>query len=491
MENINLVSEYYLSTCFLIYFVSGTFLFLSKNKGIPNYYNGLCYLLIISFVNSILIDFWNRLSNIISFDLHKNIGDIYIKLFILSAVIIYVIYSSDYVKKMSLNNFEFLVIIFLVTISFCYFFIVIDFISFYLLLEIQSLGFYILTAFSNKNQYSVESSLKYFILSSFASVILLFGYSLIYGITGIFNFSDMQYLSTYINNNNQTIISYVYILGIIFMLLAFLLKLYAAPFHIWISDIYQGAPTMSTAFFGTITSMPLFYIFCKYYIFFLSFIEYYIFYIILCVVVLSIFFGSIGALYQKKIKRLIAFSSVSNIGYVLIGFLEENPLILSNSFSYFIIYIINSIGIFLIFLNLYLKKYKFFIERFSLLSNFIQKNILLSLCLIIILFSVSGMPPFSLFVVKILLFTGVSNEIYSILIYLTVITSILGSFYYLRIIKIITFNKIKSYNHICTLNYVNALMLLLIVLYQFFFIFYYNYLTIFSDIVVLFLYNLF
>ncbi|MFN3996109.1 MAG: NADH-quinone oxidoreductase subunit N, partial [bacterium] len=375
--------------------------FLSKEKNYPNYYNATCYIIVLILSNQIVIDIWNRFDIYFSYDLSKNMGDIYFKFFLIFLSIIYLIYSNFYVNKMHFNDFEYLILLFFIILSFNYFIIVTDIISFYLLLEIQSFGFYLLTALNKKNQYSIESGLKYFVLSSFSSIILLFGFSFLYGITGTLNINDFYLFFLNVIWNDYSVV--IYIFNILLVTLAIFFKLYVAPFHIWISDIYQGAPTSSTAFFATITSFPLFYFFSKFYLIFFSIMEFYLYYFIFISVILSMLIGSFSALYQKKIKRLVAFSSVGSIGYILIGFLEENPILLSNAFNYFIIYIINIISIFIVFLNLYLKKSNFFLERFSMLSNFITKNKLFGLIIVCFFFTASGMPPFSLFFAKILL----------------------------------------------------------------------------------------
>ena len=359
---------------------------------------------------------------------------------------------------------EYSITIYFILLSFNFFISTIDLLSFYLLLEIQSLCFYMLTAFNKHNQYSVESGLKYFILSSFSSICLLFGFSFIYGITGSFNFFDI-----YLFFSNQEInYNYSYFIINLLILIAFLFKLYIAPFHLWISDIYQGAPSMTTAYFATITSFPLFYIFIKFFINFFYWIQPFFILFFSILSICSMILGLIGALYQKKIKRLIAFSSVSNIGYLIIGFIQENPQTLSYSITYFLLYMINVTGLFLIFLNLYLSKFNFFLERFTLLSGLINKNKGLALCLILLFFTAAGIPPFSLFLVKILILTGLSYNFYTILLFVLILSAIISSFYYLRIIKIMSFNINNQWLFLSKISYINYLLLISLLSFTFF-----------------------
>jgi NADH-quinone oxidoreductase subunit N len=482
MNYLSIMSEYYLSFIFFFVFLLGTFSSLSEKKFFPNYYSGICYLTIISLSNVLFLDVWNRIEYNNSYDIYKNTGDVYFKILLTLLSILFIIYSLFYIYKSKFNDFEYIIIIFFTLLSFNFFVLSIDIISFYLLLEIQSLSLYILTAFNKKNQYSVESGLKYFILSSFSSVILLFGFSYVYGTTGSLNITEINFFFYQIDRYNSTFI--IYLISSVLIFSAFFFKLYVAPFHLWISDIYQGAPTSSTAFFGTITSLPIFYLWSKYYYSFFYIIEHHIFYVILTGSMLSMILGAIGALYQKKIKRLIAFSSVSNIGYVLLGFLEENIISLSNSFTYFVTYIISSMGLFAVFMNIYSKKNNFFIERFSLLSGMITRNRLSSIILIVFLFTAAGVPPFSLFFAKILFLTNLSYQGYSILLFIVVITSVIGSFYYVRVIKIISFD-ISTTMFISTSPFINNYIISLLVLFQLSWVFNSEYVTVVTEYLVL------
>jgi NADH-quinone oxidoreductase subunit N len=174
--------------------------------------------------------------------------------------------------------------------------------------------------------------------------------------------------------------------------------------------------------------------------------------------------GLFGALYQKKIKRLVAFSSVSNIGYLIIGFIQENPQSISHSVTYFLLYMINVTGLFLIFLNLYLPKSYFFLERLTLLSGFINRNKWLFFSLIVLFFTAAGIPPFSLFFAKILILTGLSYQLYSILLFILVFSAILSGFYYLRVIKYMSFDIKTHWYYISTISYINSILLVKIII---------------------------
>lgn len=476
-------SDLYLFISFFVLFFISIFLNLSKLKNFPNIYILTCFFISLFCLNIVLIDNYNFFENINSYDLYKNDMDILVKWIIIFFTILFFIYSYFYIKKMKWHFFEYSLTIYFILLSFNFFISTIDLLSFYLLLEIQSLCFYMLTAFNKHNQYSVESGLKYFILSSFSSVCLLFGYSFIYGITGSLNFYDIFLFFSNMHNNVHFLYSY-FVMNLL-ILVAFLFKLYVAPFHLWISDIYQGAPTMTTAYFGTITSFPLFYVFIKFFLSFFYWIQPFFISFFSIISFASMILGLIGALYQKKIKRLIAYSSVSNIGYLMIGFIQESPQTLSYSITYFLLYIFNVTGLFLIFLNLYLSKFNFFLERFTFLAGLINRNKGLTLGLVILFFTAAGIPPFSLFLVKILILTGLSYNFYSILLFILVFSAIVSSFYYLRIIKTMSFNVKSQWIYFSNINYMNYLVLLYILFINLTFWFQSSKLLVLSDFIII------
>jgi NADH-quinone oxidoreductase subunit N len=467
MNYIYLFSEIYLFCSFFILFTISIFVNLSKQVNFPNIYKFTCFFIILFCINVIMIDFWNNIEGFNSYDLYKNNGDIIIKWIISLFTIMFFIYSYFYIEKIKLHFFEYSLTIYFVLLSFSFFILTIDLLSFYLLLEIQSFCFYLLTAFNKYNQYSVESGLKYFILSSFSSVSLLFGYSFIYGMTGSFNFLDFYLFFSVLGFDNELLYSYS-ILSLL-ILIAFLFKLYVAPFHLWVSDIYQGAPSMTTAYFAVVTSFPLFYVFIKFFIYFFYWVQPYFMFLISILSILSMLLGLFGALYQKKIKRLIAFSSISTIGYLLIGFIQENPQSISHSITYFLLYMLNLTGIFIVFLNLYLSKENFFLERLVLLSGFINRNKWLSFSLIVLFFTAAGVPPFSLFLAKILILTGLSYNFYSILLFILVFSAIVSGFYYLRVIKYMSFNLNSQWIYLSNIYYINNLLILYCILVSAFF----------------------
>lgn len=292
-----------------------------------------------------------------------------IKIIILLSALASILISLDYIKKQKINSFEYMILILFSSLSALFIVSSYDLISMYLAIELQSLAFYVLASFHRNDEFSTEAGLKYFILGALSSGLLLFGESILYGFTGITNFEEFAKLSPFNSNlsgssgNNQLLwpqgnsdylgnVFYEYVstnaivIGLLFVIVAFLFKLSAAPFHMWTPDVYQGAPTSVTAFFAItpkIAILSLLLRLCLYA--FYDFIETWK-EIIIFSALLSIFIGTFGALSQNKIKRLFAYSSIAHVGYMLIGFAAASIEAIEAVLIYILIYIPMLINIF-------------------------------------------------------------------------------------------------------------------------------------------------
>lgn len=253
--------------------------------------------------------------------------------------------AMDYNIQESLNAFEYIILILLSSCSMLFLVSSEDFISMYLAIELQSLCFYVLAASKRNSEFSTEAGLKYFILGAFSSGILLFGCSLIYGFTGITNFSELAYLIT----NTDTLRGCE--LGMIFLMIGFLFKLTVVPFHLWAPDVYEGAPTSVTAFFAITPKASILAIFIR--IFFESFYDFMVPWqkILIFCCISSMVLGSFAAMSQKKLKRLLAFSSIGHVGYILVGFCCGTLQGLHAMLIYLVIYMVMSVGLFAIILS--------------------------------------------------------------------------------------------------------------------------------------------
>ena len=309
----------------------------------------------------------------------------------------------------------------------------------YLAIELQSLSFYILTALKKKSIFSIESSLKYFILGSIASSFILIGCSFIYGITGSINFNNIFLLISNINFTNNTDLLYSFIYAFTFIFIGLLFKIGTVPFHFWLPDVYEGAPNNITLFFAIVPKIVFISILIRFYfqlIFDLSFFFCYFFYILS---LFSMLIGSLGTLQQKKIKRLLAYSSITHIGFILIGFVSNELYNISFIIFYILIYILTSINLWIsyISLNINFKPIKYLTD----LSNLYESNKLLCIIIIINIFSLAGIPPLGGFFSKFFIFLSAIKHNFFNLVFFSIIISILSSFYYLKIVKIIIFEK--------------------------------------------------
>jgi len=348
----------------------------------------------------------------------------FIKLIIVVSSIIYLFLLNKY------QNFEFIV---LILISLLGLFLLVsanNLLVFYLAIETISLSFYILAAINKNNSFSTEAGLKYFILGALSSGLLLFGCALIYFSTGFIDFSSLSHLA----------ISNSFLIGSIFIIVALLFKIAAAPFHMWIPDVYEGSPLYVTFFFATIPKIGILYIF-YYFIFhvFYNIFDPNIQSLLIFSSLLSITIGTFGAIYQNKIIRLIAFSAVAHIGFILLGFSTGSFISIYSSFIYIIIYIIMSFFTFSFILSL---NNKYFADLLSLSKI----NPVLAISFAFSLLSIAGIPPLAGFFSKFyILYSLVENNLYIVALF-AIILSVVASYYYIRIIQWMFFNSSTLFN---------------------------------------------
>ena len=333
------------------------------------------------------------------------------------------------------------------------------FITLYLAIELQSLSFYILTSTQKKSILSIEAGLKYFILGSIASGFILYGSSIIYALTGSLNFNHIFLILSNINfiENINILISLSY--GFIFILVGLVFKLGAAPFHFWLPDVYEGAPNNISSFFAIVPKIAFVGILIRLFFDVFFYISYFFELFFYILAFFSMLIGALSALQQKKIKRLLAYSSISHVGFILIGFtsnmLNNIPFIL----LYIIIYIITSINLWTSYLSLNINHKP--IKYLTDLSNIYTINQLLSVIIILNIFSLAGIPPLAGFFSKLFIFFSAIKNNYFSLVFFCIFISIISSFYYLKIIKIIYFEKIIRKMYIYQINKVQSIILIL------------------------------
>ena len=359
---------------------------------------------------------------------------IFMKILTLFFCLLILISSKDYIKKNNIDRMEYPIIVLASTLGMLLMISSYDLIIFYLGLELQSLCLYILAAFKREEPKSTEAGLKYFVLSALASGLLLYGCSLIYGFTGSTNFEN---ISNSLDKNNTGAV-----FGIVFILVGLAFKVSAVPFHMWTPDVYEGAPTSVTSFFALVPKIAAISVFIRFmYVPFINVISEWQL-IIIFLSIASMILGAVAAIGQNNIKRLMAYSSIGHMGYALAGLAVGNNEGIQSTIIYLTIYLLMNLGAFgLIFM---MKRENIFYENINELSGLSKNHPILALSFLIILFSLAGIPPLAGFFAKFYIFMSVIEAKMYLLAIVGLVTTVISAFYYLRIIKIIYFDKAKK-----------------------------------------------
>ena len=361
----------------------------------------------------------------------------------LSALLL--IFRSFVIQK--LNFFEFFSLLLLAIFSLLLLASVYDLMSAYLCIEMQALCFYILASFRRNSAVSTEAGLKYFISGAFISCLFLFGVSLIYGSLGTVNFNALSLLLSFpLEEEVSTGLNFFIIVGCLLIIVTLLFKVAAAPFHFWSPDVYEGAPLSSTIVFVIIPKVVLFSLLIKW-ILTISNVFFEIKDIFLFSGVFSVFIGTFFSLQQKRIKRLIIYSSIAQVGFLILALTENSISGFSSVFFFLIIYIVTSILVWGHFSVLYAceNQVSMFYKRplvslfLSSLSNLFERNKVWSSSFLIVFFSIAGIPPLCGFLAKVLIIYGLveNSQIFTSI--LLVLISVISVFYYIRVLKIIFF----------------------------------------------------
>jgi len=359
---------------------------------------------------------------------------IFMKVLTLLFCVFVLLLSKDYIKNNSIDKIEYPIIILASTLGMILMISSYDLIIFYLGLELQSLCLYILASFKRDDERSTEAGLKYFVLSALASGILLYGCSLIYGFTGSTNF---EIISVNLDEANTGAV-----FGIVFIIVGLAFKVSAVPFHMWTPDVYEGSPTSVTSFFALVPKIAAISVFIRFmYVPFINVISQWQT-IIIFLSIASMILGAVAAIGQSNIKRLMAYSSIGHMGYALAGIATGTNAGIQSTIIYLTIYLVMNLGAFgCIFM---MKRENVFYENINELSGLSKNHPVLSLSFLIILFSLAGIPPLAGFFAKFYVFMSVIEVKMYALAVIGLVTTVVSAFYYLRIIKVIYFDKPKK-----------------------------------------------
>jgi NADH-quinone oxidoreductase subunit N len=307
----------------------------------------------------------------------------------------------------------------------------------YMGLELQSLAIYVLAAFAREELRSSEAGLKYFVLSALASGLLLYGISLTYGFSGSMDFAHIAQAVT-----DPAGASTGLIVGIAFIIAGLAFKLSAVPFHMWTPDVYEGAPTSVTAFMSTAPKVAPFIVLLR--VMFGPFghvaVEWQP--IIVLISIASMLLGSFAAIAQTNIKRLMAYSSIGHMGYALIGLAAGTETGVRGVLVYLLTYVVMSAGAFACIIAM--RRRGLAVEKISDLGGLARNDLPLAALMAIFMFSMAGIPPMAGFFGKFLVFRAAVDANMWTLAIIGVLTSVVGCFYYLRVIKVMFFDNAED-----------------------------------------------
>ena len=411
-----------------ILFISGMLLLMYgafvKNKNSSNL-NILTLLTI--FIASISLLFVPDKSSIASSTFINSLLTKYIKLFILILAFLVIYISSNYLKKNQIYFFEYPVLLIFSILGMLVMISANDLIILYISIELQSLSLYVLVALRRGSIKGSEAALKYFILGSIASAVILYGCSMVYSVVGATNYEIIKQLS------DQSFDNLILSLGLVLIISGVAFKLSAAPFHMWTPDVYEGSPTSVTTVLITLPKLAALIVLVNLLLYpfqnqTITWVP-----IIIIISILSMAIGSISALKQDNLKRLFAFSTIANIGYVMIGLASVNDEAIKASFLYMFIYTLATLGVFSFIMILRREDRQ--LVTVSDISGLSRSKPLLALSVAILLLSLAGIPPFGGFFGKLFIFTAAIEAGNLYLAIAGVIFSVISAYYYLKIIK--------------------------------------------------------
>ena len=309
-----------------------------------------------------------------------------------------------------------------------------DLLSLFMSMELQSLSLYILVSFSREDFVSSEAGVKYFIIGSLSTCIFLFGTSLIYGLVGSTSFNEISLFMSELYSTPTMLI-----VGLIFILVSLSLKISAAPFHMWTPDVYQGAPSIVTTLLSTLPKIAAFGVLIRLLVY--PFGEIIVDWgkILIILSIASMIIGSLGALLQTDLKRLMAYSTINHIGFILMALIPGSEDGITSICIYLIFYVTMNLGMFLFILNM--QRDQISVTSIKDLSGLYKSQPIMAGCLSIILFSMAGIPPLAGFIGKLIILNIIIDNNLFYLAIIAVLTSVIAAFYYIRLIKSIFFDE--------------------------------------------------
>ena len=430
MENLSLIlPEIFISLAIMLFLIIGVF----KKGSSSLIYNLTTISLVI--LLAILLNL-NSAQETSLFNQSYKIDSLsnFMKIIMIISGIFVMLASSKYLQIIKISKIEYPVLVLSAILGMMVMISSNDLIVFYMGLELQSLALYVLASFNRDNLLSTESGLKYFILSALSSGLLLYGCSLIYGFSETTNFNEIL--------NNSRGAEYGLTFGIVFVLVGLAFKISAVPFHMWAPDVYQGSPTSVTIFFAILPKIAALTVFIRFlYVPFINMIDQWQM-IIIFISIASMIFGAVAAIGQTNLKRLVAYSSIGHMGYALAGLSVGTNQGIQSSITYISIYFVMNLAFFSCLFML--RRGDNYFEKIDDLSGLSKNHPILAFSMMVILFSLAGIPPLAGFFAKFYIFMAVIEQSMYFLAVVGLLSTVVAAFYYLRIIKIIYFDPEKE-----------------------------------------------
>ncbi|WP_417463598.1 NADH-quinone oxidoreductase subunit NuoN [Kordiimonas sp.] len=345
-----------------------------------------------------------------------------------------ILMSSAYLKQMNIAKFEYPILILLATLGMMIMISANNLMSLYVGLELQSLSLYVLAAMNRDRSRSTEAGLKYFVLGALSSGMLLYGVSLVYGFAGT---TDFDILASTLKAAHEPQIGII--VGMVFLMAGLAFKVSAVPFHMWTPDVYEGSPTPVTAFFAAAPKVAALALFVRVMMTGFPAMTAEWQQVIVFISIASMLIGALVAIVQTNIKRLMAYSSIGHIGYALVGLAAGTQAGVEALLIYIAIYVTMTLGTFAAILTM--RRSEGMVEDIADLSGLSQTNLPLSIAIAVFMFSLAGIPLLAGFWGKWYVFLAAVEAGLIPLAIIGVLTSVIGAFYYLRIIKVMFFDE--------------------------------------------------
>ncbi len=364
-------------------------------------------------------------------------GDV-LKVFVYLVTAVAFIYSRDYLLARNIFKGEYFVLGLFAVLGMMVLISAHSMLTIYLGLELLSLSLYAMVAFQRDSSKATEAAMKYFVLGALASGMLLYGMSLIYGITGTLDIGGVHTAIAGLEDSKQIVLG----LGLVLVIVGMAFKLGAVPFHMWVPDVYHGAPTAVTLFISTAPKIAAFAMIMRLLVEGLGDLHAQWQDILIIMAVLSMLVGNVIAIAQTNIKRMLAYSTISHVGFLLLGILAGTQAGYSASMFYVIVYALMGMGGFGIIILL--SRSGFEADKLDDFKGLNDRSPWFAFMMMILMFSMAGVPPALGFYAKFAVLQAVIGAGLTWLAVVAVIFSIIGAFYYLRVIKLMYFDKAED-----------------------------------------------